>query len=94
MYACACVRACVCTYVRARGLLQTRVDARNLAYPACNCYAPYCDVIRGPSGCTTFFFSLSYKRRDFRKNVTEHNVCVLIFSTTFFSETFLILRSI
>ena len=93
MYAFACMRACVCTYARARGLLQTRVDAPNLAYPACNCYAPYCDVIRVPSGCTTFF-TLSHKLSDFRKNVTEHKMCVLIFSTTFFSETFLILRRI
>ena len=29
------------------------------------------------------FSTLSHKRHDFRKNVTEHNMCVLIFSTTF-----------
>ena len=38
-----------------------------------------------------FFATLSHKRHDFRKNVTEHKMCVLIFSTNF-SETFLILR--
>jgi hypothetical protein len=29
------------------------------------------------------FSTLSKKRYDFRKNVTEHKMCVLIFSTTF-----------
>jgi len=38
------------------------------------------------------FPTLSHKRHDFReKKVTEHKMCVLIFSVTFF-ETFLILR--
>ena len=31
-----------------------------------------------------YFSTLSHKRHDFRKNVTEHKMCVLIFSTTFF----------
>jgi hypothetical protein len=30
-----------------------------------------------------YFSTLSHKRHDFRKNVTEHKMCVLIFSTTF-----------
>jgi hypothetical protein len=38
---CVCLRACV--------------RACTLAYPACNSYAPYCDVICGPSGSTIFF---------------------------------------
>jgi hypothetical protein len=29
------------------------------------------------------FLTLSHKRHDFRKNVSEHKMCVLIFSTTF-----------
>jgi hypothetical protein len=29
------------------------------------------------------FSTLSHKRHDFRENVTEHKMCVLIFSTTF-----------
>ena len=37
-----------------------------------------------------YFSTLSHKRRDFRKQVTEHKMCVLIFSTTL-SKTLLIL---
>jgi hypothetical protein len=40
-----------------------------------------------------YFFTLSHKRHDFRKNVIEHKMCALIFATTL-SETLLILRSI
>jgi hypothetical protein len=32
---------------------------------------------------STNFSTLSHKRYDFRKKVTEHKMCVLIFSTTF-----------
>ena len=38
-----------------------------------------------------YFSTLSHKRHDFRKYVTEHKMCVLIFSTTL-SKTFVILR--
>jgi hypothetical protein len=30
-----------------------------------------------------YFSTLSHKRYDFRNKVTEHKMCVLIFSTTF-----------
>jgi hypothetical protein len=30
-----------------------------------------------------YFCTLSHKRHDFRKNVIEHKMCVLTFSTTF-----------
>ena len=39
-----------------------------------------------------YFSTLSHKRHDFRKKkITEHKMCVVIFSTNL-SETFLILR--
>jgi hypothetical protein len=80
---CAYVRVCVCVCVC--GLVPEPVDvclrvlACSLAYPACDSYAPYCDVICGPSGSTT----LSHKWHDFRKNIIEHKMCVLVFSTRF-----------
>jgi hypothetical protein len=55
IFVCVCVRvrACICVGVWARGFMHVR--ACSVAYPACNAYAPYCDVICGPSGFTTFF---------------------------------------
>jgi len=38
-----------------------------------------------------YFSTLSHKRHDFRRNVIQHKMCVLIFSTTL-SETIFILR--
>jgi hypothetical protein len=46
--ACARTRECV-----------NRVRACSLAYPACNAYTSYCDVICGPSGFTMFFDIIS-----------------------------------
>jgi hypothetical protein len=40
-----------------------------------------------------YFSTLSHKRHDFRKNVIEHKMCVLILSTNL-SETFFIVRII
>jgi hypothetical protein len=37
----------------------------------------------GLAGCTIFFFTLSHKRHDFQKKVTEHEICAFIFSTHF-----------
>jgi hypothetical protein len=39
-----------------------------------------------------YFSTLSHKWHDFRKNVAEHEMCILIFSTNV-SKTFLILSS-
>jgi len=40
-------------------------------------------VICGLSPLYHIVSTLSHKRHDFRKKVTEHKMCVLIFSTTF-----------
>jgi hypothetical protein len=40
-------------------------------------------AICGLSRSAVIFPTLSHKRYDFRKKVTEHKMCVLIFSTTF-----------
>jgi hypothetical protein len=45
------VCVCVCVCVGAR--------ACSLAYPVCNSYAPYCDIICDSSGSTIFFDIIS-----------------------------------
>ena len=53
-----------------------------------------CNILSSVACPTLRYLStLSHKRHDFRKNVTKHKMCVLIFSTNL-SETFLILRRI
>ena len=49
--------------------------------PACKAHAPYFIVLSVLFDCTTFFY-ISYKQYDYRKKVTGHKICVLIFSTT------------
>jgi hypothetical protein len=53
----------------------------NLRYPARNAHASYCHLWPAPH--YNIFPTLSHKRYNFRKKVTEHKMCVLIFSTTF-----------
>ena len=53
----------------------------SLSYPACNAHGSYCNLWLASK--YKIFSTLSHKRHDFRKNVTEHKMCVLIFSTTF-----------
>jgi hypothetical protein len=49
---CVCVRACM--WIPGCVAACMRVRACSLANPACNAYAPYCDVICGPSVSATF----------------------------------------
>jgi len=49
-----------------------------------------CSILSPVAFYALQYFSTSHKRRDFRKYVTGHKMCVLI-STTNLPETFLIL---
>ena len=64
------------------------VCAYSLRCSACTAHAPYCHVA---CPALQYFSTFSHKRRDFRKKVIEHKMCVLIFCTTL-SEMFFILR--
>jgi hypothetical protein len=63
-----------CMWVPGRVGACMRMRACSLANPTCNDYAPYCDVICGPS-VTTTFLTLSHKLFNFRKNVIKHKMC-------------------
>jgi hypothetical protein len=71
-----CVRVCVCG-CRGVGMC---LRASSLTYSASNAYAPY--FFAAPLA-PTHFSTGSHKWHDFRKKVTEHKMCVLIFSITF-----------
>jgi hypothetical protein len=76
---CVCVCVCVCVGVC--------VCVPYL--PACKAHALYFIVIYGLT-VVMYFFTLSYKRHDFRKQVIALKMCVLIFSLNV-SEEFLVL---
>ena len=93
---------CVCARARARGWrniyvcvcecgsnsVSVYLCACWLTYPVCHAQAPYC--LR-PLRLHHIFRHYIKKRHDFRKKVTGHKICVLIFSTTWI-EIFFILR--
>jgi hypothetical protein len=83
IYLCVCVRG----GARACG----RVYACSLAYLACDMYAPYCDVICGPSGYHIFRHYL-INGANFRNKLVNIK-CVFWFALRL-SKTFLILRRI
>jgi hypothetical protein len=78
---------CLCARNRARGT----VYACSIAYPAFNAYTSIGTSFVAPQA-SPYFSTLSNKRHDFRKNVTEHKM--FSFSTQILSKTFLILRTI
>jgi hypothetical protein len=63
-------RACACAYVHIALLIQHATRMRRVT----SFVAPRCPL---------YFSTLSHKWCDFRKTVTEHKMCVLIFCTTF-----------
>ena len=62
--------------------------ACNRAYPACNAYAPYCDVICGPSVSTIFFDIISWTGRFSEKKLLNMK-CVFLFSLQLCLKRFL-----
>ena len=74
---------CLCVWVPGCVGVCMRLRTCSLVYPACNAYAPYCEVICVAPLAPPYFSTLSHKRRDFREIVTEHKMCVLFLSTTF-----------
>jgi hypothetical protein len=62
----------------------------SLRYPACNMHAPYCHLwsARLCNAFPCYLINVTFFRE---KKVTGHNMCVLIFSTTWF-QTFHVLR--
>ena len=56
---CVCMRARACMWIRGHMGVCMRISACSLANAACNAYAPYCDVICGPSVSTQFFDIIS-----------------------------------
>ena len=86
----------MCVRVSERVGLRMRVRAFSLAYPACNSYAPYCDVILAPLAAP-YFSTLSHKRYDFwgaKKKILLNVKCVFSFFSTVFFETCLSVRRI
>jgi len=82
-----------CTYERniERRSLNYRCRGKTISVTYSECisealgipHAPYYIVIAGLSRSTIFFCTLSHKRHEFRKDVLEHKMCVLIPSTTY-----------
>jgi hypothetical protein len=66
-------RACVCrsACLQVALLIQHGTRMRHIVTSSVTCLAP------------PYFSTFSHIRHDFRKKVTEHKMCVLIFSTTF-----------
>ena len=64
----------------------------SLLYPPCKAHAPYCIVICGLPSCITFFHTVSWRGRFWKKIIyCTHKMCLLVYSATL-SETFLVLR--
>ena len=79
----------VCAYARVRVPRRVGVCAYSLAYPARNAYAPYCDVICGPS-VFTIFFGITSKTARFSEKRLLNIKCVFWFSPQICLKHFLL----
>ena len=73
---------CVGEYMRACGHVGSQARTCACAFVALLTQSA-CVILYAASLARQCFSTLSHKQHDFRKNVTEHKMCVLIFSTTF-----------
>jgi len=78
---CVCVCMFVCVFIFVCVCLYMCVCVCVLSYPACQAHTTHWHLW----ACLTlpYFPTLSHKRYDFQRNVTEHKICVPSFSTTF-----------
>jgi hypothetical protein len=83
-------------YICKRACVRVRMSACSLAYRACNAYAPYCNVICGPSGSIFFPYYLTnctiFGGGGGRELLNRK--CVFWFYLQLLFETFLIQRRI
>jgi hypothetical protein len=73
--------SCACAYVHVALLIQHATHMRHIVISFVSSLAP------------PYFSTLSHKGHDFLKNVIDHKICVLIFSTNLY-KIFFILRII
>ena len=74
-----CVCVCVCVWVG--GCTGAVACLRACSYLAGIPRA--CAILAAASLARPYFSTLSHKQHDFRKRLTEHKTCILIFSTAF-----------
>ena len=80
--ACVCLRVRAGMWVLGRVGVCMRIRACSLANPVATCISHIVTSFLAPRP-TLYFSVLSHKRCYFRKKVTEHKMCVLVFSTSF-----------
>jgi hypothetical protein len=90
---CLCVRECVRASVCVCVWNLVGVGARSWACAYLSSMPRRGAILDVATLAPPHFVTLSHKQHGFRKNVTEHKMCVFIFSTTSY-KTFLILRRI
>ena len=78
------VRATRCYSEKATSIYTFWVCVCSLSYPICSAHGPNCHLWPALPSC---FSTLSHKRHDFRRNITEHKMWELILSANCFWNT-------